>query len=61
MPPTGATTLPMVIYASVRLGVSPQINALATLVVSVAIVIARWLMFARERRQMRRHEKGDAR
>ena len=39
----GATTLPMVIYSSVRMGVSPQINALATLVVVVvalAVVIA---------------------
>jgi putrescine transport system permease protein len=37
----GASTLPIVIFSSVRLGVSPQINALATLlVVSVAILIA---------------------
>jgi putrescine transport system permease protein len=35
-----ATTLPMVIFSSVRLGVSPQINALATLfLVSVAAVV----------------------
>lgn len=35
-----ATTLPMVIFSSVRLGVSPQINALATLLlVFVAAVI----------------------
>lgn len=37
----GASTLPIVIYSSVRLGVSPQINALATLlVVGVAVLIA---------------------
>lgn len=39
----GSTTLPMVIYSSVRMGVSPQINALATLVVAVvalAVVVA---------------------
>jgi len=39
----GSTTLPMVIYSSVRMGVSPQINALATIivaVVSLAVVIA---------------------
>ncbi|MBK1656190.1 ABC transporter permease subunit [Allochromatium vinosum] len=39
----GSTTLPMVIYSSVRMGVSPQINALATLVVvlvALAVVIA---------------------
>jgi putrescine transport system permease protein len=41
----GSTTLPMVVYSSVRMGVSPQINALATLIVlfvSVAVIIA-WL------------------
>ncbi|HSO84318.1 ABC transporter permease subunit [Thiocapsa sp.] len=39
----GSTTLPMVIYSSVRMGVSPQINALATIIVAVvtlAVVIA---------------------
>jgi len=34
-----ATTLPMVIYSSVRLGVSPQINALATIIVVLVGVI----------------------
>ncbi len=32
----GATTLPMVVFASVRLGLSPQVNALATLFVIAA-------------------------
>jgi putrescine transport system permease protein len=48
----GATTLPMVIYSSVRLGVSPQINALATVFVAfVAVVsgLAGWLALRRER------------
>jgi len=39
----GATTLPMMVYSSVRLGVSPQINALAAIivvVVSIAVLIA---------------------
>ncbi len=31
----GSTTLPMVIYSSVRMGVSPQINALATIIVAI--------------------------
>jgi putrescine transport system permease protein len=42
-----ATTLPMVIFSSVRLGVSPQINALATVflvVVAVAVTVAGRLM-----------------
>ncbi len=42
----GATTLPMVIYSSVRLGVSPQINALASLFVAAACILvtgAAWM------------------
>ena len=39
----GSTTLPMVIYSSVRMGVSPEINALATIIVAVvtlAVLVA---------------------
>ena len=52
----GATTLPMVVYSSVRLGVSPQINALATIivgVVTVGILAAGWLMYRQEERRVR--------
>jgi len=35
-----STTLPMVIYSSVRLGVSPQVNALATILVTVVALVA---------------------
>ncbi len=35
----GATTLPMVIYSSVRLGVSPEVNALASLFVAAAAIL----------------------
>jgi putrescine transport system permease protein len=38
----GATTLPMLVYASVRLGLSPQINALATVMV-VCIACVAWM------------------
>jgi putrescine transport system permease protein len=34
-----ATTLPMVIFSSVRMGVSPQINALATLILLLVVVL----------------------
>lgn len=47
-----STTLPMVVFSSVRLGVSPKINALATLLVllaTVAIVAAAWIMHRQER------------
>ena len=43
----GASTLPMVIFSKVRLGVSPDVNALATIIigiVAVAVVIAGLLM-----------------
>lgn len=46
-----STTLPMVVYSSVRLGVSPQINALASLIllfVSLAVIVA-GLALARKR------------
>ena len=50
----GATTLPMVVFSSVRLGVSPKINALATLiilVVSLATFLAWYLMRRSEARR----------
>ena len=34
----GATTLPMKIYSSVRLGVTPEINALSTLLILVVVI-----------------------
>lgn len=42
----GATTLPMLIYSRVRLGVSPEINALATiivLIVGITATLTGWL------------------
>jgi putrescine transport system permease protein len=36
----GSTTLPMLIYSRVRLGVSPEINALATLIIFIVTLIA---------------------
>jgi len=50
----GATTLPMVVFSSVRLGVSPQINALATLIilaVSTTALLAWYLARRSEKRQ----------
>ena len=49
-----STTLPMKVFSSVRLGLSPKINALATLmilVVSIAAMIAWWLMARDEKRR----------
>jgi putrescine transport system permease protein len=36
----GSTTLPMLIYSRVRLGVSPEINALATIIVLIITIAA---------------------
>lgn len=52
----GSTTLPMVIYSKVRLGLSPEINALATLlvlVVAVGVATAGILMKRAERTRER--------
>jgi len=52
----GATTLPMLIFSKVRLGVAPDINALATLMillVSLAVAGASWVTLREERRRVR--------
>ena len=46
----GATTLPILIFSKVRLGVTPDINALATVIiafVSIGVVTAAWLTRSR--------------
>jgi putrescine transport system permease protein len=50
----GASTLPMVIYSKVKLGVSPDINALASLIVcavGLCVIFAGLLMNRAERRR----------
>ena len=52
----GSSTLPMVIFSKVRLGVSPDINALATIlvtIVAIGVAIAGWMMT----RQMKARER----
>jgi putrescine transport system permease protein len=52
----GSSTLPMVIFSKVRLGVSPDVNALATLMVGVVasgVVVATLWMRHRQRRRER--------
>jgi putrescine transport system permease protein len=51
----GASTLPMVIFSKVKLGVSPDINALASLIicaVGVCVIVAGYLMRRTERRRV---------
>jgi putrescine transport system permease protein len=50
----GSSTLPMVIFSKVRLGVSPDINALATLLITLvaaAVVGSTLWLQRRERRR----------
>jgi ABC-type Fe3+ transport system permease subunit len=52
----GANTLPMLIYSRVRLGLRPDINALATiiiLVVAVGVFIAGWLLLRQQQQRDR--------
>lgn len=47
-----SSTLPMLIYSKIRLGITPDINALATIIVSLVglgILIAGWLMLRQQR------------
>ncbi|MGD8978315.1 MAG: ABC transporter permease subunit [Gammaproteobacteria bacterium] len=52
----GSSTLPMVIFSKVRLGVSPEINALATILVAVVAIgtIIAGLLLARQHRARER-------
>lgn len=50
----GSNTLPMLIYSRVRLGLRPDINALATiiiLVVATGVIIAGWLLLRQEKQR----------
>jgi putrescine transport system permease protein len=52
----GSSTLPMVIFSKVRLGVSPDINALATimvLIVTIGVVIAGLILSQQEKRRQK--------
>src|SRR5690606_6551639 len=51
-----STTLPMKVFSSVRLGVSPKINALASLlilIVMVGSIVGWWLMSREEKKRQR--------
>ncbi len=52
----GATTLPILIYSRVRLGLRPDINALATimvLAVAIGVIVAGWLLFRQQKQRTR--------
>ena len=50
----GYTTLPLVVFSRVRLGLNPEMNALATMfiaIVTVGVIVVNRVMLARERRK----------
>ena len=50
----GSTTLPMVIFSKVRLGVSPEVNALATIIISIvalAVFAGGWRAFSVDKKR----------
>ncbi|WP_176046704.1 ABC transporter permease subunit [Burkholderia sp. BCC1644] len=52
----GSTTLPLVVFSRVRMGLNPEMNALATVfitLVTIGVVVVNRAMLARERRQAR--------
>jgi putrescine transport system permease protein len=55
----GSTTLPQIVFSSVRLGLSPKINALATIVVAIVAtgIIAAGIYNARQEKQRQRDEQ----
>ena len=55
----GSSTLPMVIFSKVRLGVSPEINALATIMVSIVTlgIITSGILMQRQEQRRRRDEQ----
>lgn len=51
----GSTTLPLVVFSRVRLGLNPEMNALATLfivAVTIGVVAANYVMLRQEKRRM---------
>jgi putrescine transport system permease protein len=59
----GSSTLPMVIFSKVRLGVSPDVNALATLmvlIVAIGVVSSAWYLQRLENRRARESQLAAA-
>lgn len=52
----GQNTLPMYVFASIRRGVTPEINAIAAIILSVTLTVlaAAWILYRRQLAQVRR-------
>jgi putrescine transport system permease protein len=58
----GASTLPMVIYSKVKLGLSPDVNALASIIIVVVggcVILAGYLMRRAERQRLLEIQMAD--
>jgi len=58
----GSDTLPMLIFSRIRLGLKPDINALATiiiLIVALCVAIAAIIMFRQQRRELMDQQMAD--
>ena len=52
----GSSTLPMLIYSRVKLGLKPDINALATMIilaVAIGVLIAGWILIRQQKQRQR--------
>lgn len=59
----GSNTLPMLIYSRVRLGLRPDINALATIIivtVAIGVLLAGWLLLRQEKQRARDMQEAAA-
>ena len=48
----GSSTLPMVIFSKVRLGVTPDVNALATIIITIVglgVITSGWIMYLKKK------------
>jgi putrescine transport system permease protein len=58
----GAVTLPMLIYSRVRVGLTPEINALGTIiivVVAIGVLLAGWLMLRQQKQRKLEEQSPD--
>jgi len=52
----GSNTLPILIYSRIKLGLRPDINALATIIImtiSFGVMLAAWVMWRQEKQQIK--------
>ncbi len=55
----GSNTLPILIYSRIRLGLRPDINALATIIimtVAIGVMLAAWIMWRQERQRQKNRQ-----